>query len=65
MKDYSNLTQAQHETIQSMQRSRGQLIVWPHSLTWDELKDLERRGLVYHVNHGPTTYGETTYHLEV
>jgi len=60
----TNLTPAQQAAIASMETTYGQLICWPPDLTIEELDDLETRGIVYHIHHGPSTYGATTYHLK-
>jgi len=63
MKYFEGLSPAQIKTYQSMIETRGELIVWPEELTYAELLDMEERGIIYHVFHGPATYGATTYHI--
>jgi len=61
---FTNITLAQQAVIDSMRQTNMQLVCWPPALTIEELDDLEARGIVYHVHHGPSTYGATTYHLK-
>ena len=60
----TNLTPAQQTAIDSMESTYGQLICWPPDLTIEDMDDLEARGIVYHIHHGSSTYGATTYHLK-